>query len=587
MIVCRDQRRPAKLVAAAVALTAAALGVLVIPPWLISMIPKSMLVQGTLGLLTVLEATYVALWLTALIATPVLGGVVFRTRQSRSSPTWVSRGLLLGTSCLLGLLTAEAIVAARRAATRPKLLPTKSERKNKTEGTLTNQFDEPRDDAELTLAVLGESSAFGVPYSKWLSIGRILTWQLEQAKPGKRFHLELLAVPGDTLKGQYEKLACLSRRPDCVIIYCGHNEFFSTIPSSRRPDHYRDLKGGADWSSVLLPVRVSSVLGLIRQTLEQHRVGEGPHPYAPQPLVDVPAYMPGDFSERLADFAFRLESITAYTESIKALPILVVPPANDADFDPNRSFLPAETPRSERDAFAREFLDARRLEDRERQSALDRYRSLLKRQPGFAETHYRLGRLLERAGDWAGAYEHYVAARDCDGLPMRCPSKFQQVYREVASRHDCILIDGQALFHAIGTHGLLTDDLFCDAIHPSLRGHIALAQAILEGMRAHHAFRWTAEIPVPPIDPTQCAAHFGLKPSDMSAVAMSESAFYGGVALLRYDPSQRRAKARALERAARRIAAGESAESVGLSDFGARLNTSGPPLTTPHLRFAP
>ncbi len=30
---------------------------------------------------------------------------------------------------------------------------------------------------------------------------------------------------------------------------------------------------------------------------------------------------------------------------------------------------------------------------------------------------------------------HYVAARDLDGLPMRLPSDFQQIYREVAARH--------------------------------------------------------------------------------------------------------------------------------------------------------
>ncbi len=162
--------------------------------------------------------------------------------------------------------------------------------------------------------------------------------------------------------------------------------------------------------------------------------------------------------------------------------MLVVPPSNDAGFDPNRSFLPAETTRDEREAFARDFLAARRSEDSQPARAIKLYRTLLDRQPGFAETHYRLGLLLDHAGAWDEAYRHYVAARDLDGLPMRCLSSFQQVYRDVAAKQQCILVDGQELFHAIGPHGLLDDHLFHDAMHPSLLGHIALAQGIVDAL---------------------------------------------------------------------------------------------------------
>jgi lysophospholipase L1-like esterase len=559
---------------AAVGLTAVWLGVVVVPPWVSAIVPRSVLVRATIGFLTVLEVTYVAVWAVALIATPILGGVVYRARCVATSLPWSNRGLLLGTSCLLGLLAAEVIVAARR----PSIGPVRRAAEIQSESVieLTNRFNEPRDDRKVTVAVLGESSAFGVPYEKWLSIGRIVTWQLEHAMPEKRFHLALLATPGDTLELQHRKLASLTRRPDCIIIYCGHNEFFSTIPSFRRPDHYRDVREARRSNSHLLPCRVSPILGLIRQTRDQYSVGIRPPPDTRQPLVDVPVYTPADFAERLADFACRLESITAYAESIKALPILVVPPANDGDFEPNRSFLPAETSRSDREAFARDFLDARRLEDQEPKRALVRYRNLLERQPGFAEAHYRLGRLLEYAGAWDEAYEHYVAARDCDGHPMRCVSKFQQAYRDVAAKHNCVLIDGQALFHAMGPHGLLNDHLFHDGVHPSLGGQIALAQAILEGLRARHAFGWTAVAPVPSIDPAQCAAHFGLTHTDLSTVALCASGFYGAVAILRYDPSQRHAKARAYTDAARRIAAGEAADLAGLPNLRVQTNSSAP-----------
>ena len=147
----------------------------------------------------------------------------------------------------------------------------------------------------------------------------------------------------------------------------------------------------------------------------------------------------------------------------------------------------SQTAKAEREAFAREFLAARALEASGPARAPESYRALLAWQPGFAETHYRLAVLLEREGAWEEAYEQFVRARDLDGLPVRCVSSFQDVYREVAVRHDCVLVDGQALFHEIGVHGLLDDHLFVDAMHPTLKGHVALAQAVLDAIGARGA----------------------------------------------------------------------------------------------------
>ena len=121
------------------------------------------------------------------------------------------------------------------------------------------------------------------------------------------------------------------------------------------------------------------------------------------------------------DFRRRLESIAVFCESIGTLPIFVIPACNDAGWDPSRSVLAAETPRAERDAFAREVMHARALEAKDRSEAVRIYRDLVKRHPEFAETHYRLARLLEQTGDWDEARDHYVQARELDGMPLRCP----------------------------------------------------------------------------------------------------------------------------------------------------------------------
>ena len=245
-----------------------------------------------------------------------------------------------------------------------------------------------------------------------------------------------------------------------------------------------------------------------------------------------------------------------------------MPAANDGGFEPNRSFLPARTTRSQREAFRRQFLAAHRREADDPAGSIERYRTLIELQPGFAETHYRLARLLEQTGEWDEAYGHYIAARDRDGYPMRCMSAFQQVYRDVASRHDCILIDAQAYFHAIGRHGLLDDDLFQDAMHPSLRGQIALAQAVLQALHARRAFGWPQDAAIPVIDPAECASHFRLDPAAWRVVCLWGVKFNNLAAPLRYDPSRRLQARLAHATAADRIAAGDGPESVGLPNIG-------------------
>src|SRR5262249_20119702 len=138
------------------------------------------------------------------------------------------------------------------------------------------------------------------------------------------------------------------------------------------------------------------------------------------------------------------------------------------------------------------------------------------------------------------AYQHFAVARDRDGYPMRCLTDFQEAYREVASRHDCIYIDGQAYFHAISRNGLLDDELFQDAMHPSLRGQIALAQAVLFALHARRAFGWSPDVRPKALDSRACAAHFGLGREAWEHAARWSSGFYALVARLRYESNGRR-----------------------------------------------
>ncbi len=435
--------------------------------------------------------------------------------------------------------------------------------------SLPTRFPDPPGDGVIDLVVVGESSAEGVPYNAWVSIGRLVAWKLGEAIPGRSIRVRIVAQSGDTLELQHQKLARLDRRPDLLIVYCGHNEFGSRLHGGRDIVYYIDDGTPSTWRLLMERAEgVSPLCELIRRASEKGRLVIPPPIGGDRDLVDRPSYTAGEYALLLADFRRRLEAIAAYAERIGCTTVFVIPPGNDAGFEPNRSFLPAATPRSLRAAFRRDFLEARHLEESDPTAAIAAYRALIARQPVFAEAHYRLAILLDRAGDEEAAYREFIAARDCDGYPVRCLVAFQDVYREVAPRHGVILVDGQAELHAIGRRGRLDDHLFQDAMHPSLRGQIGLAQAILRSLRARHAFGWPESAPAPSIDPRECADRFGVGLGAWKELCLWALHFGAYAERLRYDPVPRHERMRLYAEAYDRLVAGESVESLRLPNIG-------------------
>ena len=151
---------------------------------------------------------------------------------------------------------------------------------------------------------------------------------------------------------------------------------------------------------------------------------------------------------------------------------------------------------------------------------------------------------------------------------MRLLSPFQAVYREIAAKHRCMLIDGQAYFHAIGRHGQLDDDLFQDGMHPSLRGQIALAQRALQALYDRRAFGWPDDKPAPIIDPSECVRRFGLGPGTWYELCLWGIMFNDLTHGIRYDPSQRLQKKLLYATAATRMEKGDAHGADGLPNVG-------------------
>ena len=533
------------------------LGVSLGRAWFDASIPIIMRRRVVVRLLLAAQAGYGVLLVTLPVALMALTVARLRGRRRGTRRTWPIRGLAVCVALSLSLAMAEGVAAAWLAWTRVPM------------PWLKTRFPHPTDTSTVNILVLGASSAFGVPYQDWYSPVEIIVWKLREALPDRRFAIENLARPGLPLDKIHFWMMSLERRPDLVILYAGHNEFDSRYNWSHAAVHYADEQPPSRETIESFARDHSPLCRLIQQTIGIYRITIPPPRHVTRQLVDVPVYTAAEYAERLHDFRTRLEAMVSYCERLGALVVLVPPPGNDADFEPNRSFLPSRTTRAEREQFAREFDAARQTEQSDPVQAIAAYQALVARQPGFAEAHYRLARLLEAAGRWDEANTHYVAARDGDGFPMRCVSEFLDAYHEVAVRHPrSILVDAPELFRRLSARGTLGDEFFADGLHPSLIGYTALAQAILRGLHARQAFGWPATAPEPVVTPAECAAHFGMDNKKWASICEYDVWFYQMTAYIRYDPSERLAKRSRFLDARRQIEQGIRPETVGVPGLG-------------------
>jgi tetratricopeptide (TPR) repeat protein len=270
-----------------------------------------------------------------------------------------------------------------------------------------------------------------------------------------------------------------------------------------------------------------------------------------------------------------LEAIVSYCDQIGALPILIVPPANEARYEPNRSTLPTWVSTVERQRLTSEFERARAGGSRDPEASAALYESILSRHPGFAEAHFRLAELLERQGRFQDAADHYLRALDEDGLPIRCPAPLRAAYVEVARRHPrAILIDGRQELRELSPNGLLGDEMIQDTHHPTFRGYLTLAGAVLRELAGRKCIEGLSTIDLP-LDGRECARHFGMGPDPWATACDRTSTHYHRVAGYRYDPAARLRQSWRYAEAARQIRAGIPIDEIAVT--GIALKSPGSP----------
>jgi tetratricopeptide (TPR) repeat protein len=483
----------------------------------------------------ILRVTIVALWSVAGLGLPWTAIWVWRHRRPPRPPFRFGRWWF---ATLVLLLTAEPLMAIREW-----------------QGDLLHfpaRLSAPPPH-ELRIASIGDSTMVGHPYEPKFGIPQVLAWRVRQMYPQRTVVIENLALPGQNLPQAIDRLQRLQYRPHLLLVYSGHNEFFHELEELGRTSEsrfgaldallnhsptFRVLNAGLRQSVVLLQLKS----GVQREFIEP--------PIAGRDLL----------GRRQARFRRQLEQLARFGRE-RDIPMLwFVPAASESGFEPNRSWLPADTPPAEVEAVI-ETLERGRNRERAADwpGAVELYRSALARHPEFAEFHFRLGECQLKLDRPDEARRHFQEALENDGHPVRATAPYRTAVSEVAEAFSIpVVVTGEALREDAPLE-ILDRSLFHDNVHPTLRGFyligIAGARVVADAGLLEPRFGVPAEIP--PARFADAVAEMHVDRQDVAAALRRVANGMRWLARLRYDRTGRNRQADENLRVAEKLEAGQ------------------------------
>jgi tetratricopeptide (TPR) repeat protein len=324
--------------------------------------------------------------------------------------------------------------------------------------------------------VLGESAAMGDPDPAY-GFSRYLEVMLRSRFPGMKFEVVntgMVAINSHVIRVIAQELA--PYQPDLYIVYAGSNEVVGPYgpgtvltSGSMNPRLIR--------ASIF--VRSTRIGQLLTNVGTQHAEWRGMEMFLDKQVrADSPRMEPA-----YRNFASNLKDIVDAARDSGAHVLLSTIATNLRDCAPFASL--------HREGLATEAL--RSWESLVQQgvalesggayaAALKLYESAAIIDGGYADLQFRIARCLWALGDYRGAHDHYVRARDLDVLRFRADSRINEIIRAAGgSSGDAEqLLDAQKLFDENSRNGIVGGELLYDHVHFTPLGSYLFAQAAYE-----------------------------------------------------------------------------------------------------------
>lgn len=298
---------------------------------------------------------------------------------------------------------------------------------------------------------LGGSTAAGFPYGNNLTPSRILQRRLTDTFPDKKIevvNVAMTAVNSYTLADFMDEI--LEQKPDLLLIYAGHNEFYGAMGVSSMESigqfrfvvkTYLYLQSFKTFE--LMQNTLAGIFGLFAE----EETGSS------DPLETQMAKMVRDKEIPLAGAIYNTgkeqfsNNLAEIFEKAADVGVKVIVSELISNIRDHRPFVSLDD-------------DAQNSADRKFEAAQE----------------------LEKKGMIKEAQTAYYRAKDLDALRFRASEEFNELIHQNADLFDIPVITMKHYFESISANGLIGNNLILEHLHPNKKGYFVMASAFFSEM---------------------------------------------------------------------------------------------------------
>ncbi len=343
---------------------------------------------------------------------------------------------------------------------------------------------------------IGGSTTYGRPFNDVTSYCGWLRELLNQLDTEK--HWEIINAGGISYASY--RIATLMDElvqydPDLFIVYTGHNEFLEQRTYSDlidRPDWVRSLHASLSDTRIYSAIKTVSRNAAVWHKENNPTSGSLRDEVTAilDKSVGLSAYERDDDLARhvIQHYRYNLERMIQLAESHNAQTVFISPASNLRSSSPFKSSFQTSTSNEQRQQILRLLKEADELHVAGNfNAAISLLKKAVRLDERYAETHYRLGRVLFDNGQKAPALSAFERARDEDICPLRILPPMSATLREVVKEAGVPMVDFEALIsrHCQQSYGhsIPGFELFYDHVHPTIDAHKLLALELFEALQ--------------------------------------------------------------------------------------------------------
>lgn len=308
-----------------------------------------------------------------------------------------------------------------------------------------DMFLKDKPDDVFRIFVMGSSTVVGFPYDNNLMFSRILSERLRDAYPGKKIEMvntAITAINSFTLADFMPQI--LNEKPDAVLIYAGHNEFYGAFGVGSNEAFYYN------------PTLIRLHLKLTNYRVYQLTVNAMSSITSFFSNNDSSNKRRGTLMARIvkdADIVYGSESYKAGIEN----------------YEKNMSAMLDKAKLKNVPVFISDLVT--NLRD------VKPFKSIPSDGLKGADEYYNAGRKFEQEGEIQKAKENYVLARDYDCIRFRASSDINKIIQNLADKYHAHYVSTLDQFNTNSINGIIGNKLLTEHVHPNISGAFLLSES--------------------------------------------------------------------------------------------------------------